>query len=291
MSVRVDGQGLHGGAPSSVVFTRGTGPVLLRQRGVEAPVCDLEVAASALSTKVTCGALSVATCEHLFSALAGLGVYEGVVVEVVGAEVPLLDGGARAFVGALRALGVSVGAGRAPGAVPRASRIEVVEPGAVAVGESRYAFACGEGVGVEVSVDFGDPRIAPRAVWEGDAEDFLTRIAPARTFGFERDVALLAARGLASHVTPESVVVYGEGRVLAAGPPPLADEPARHKLLDLIGDMYLYGGPPRGRVSVSRPGHAATHEAMRIAVSRGLVRRVVERSTRGDSSAPGVTGV
>jgi UDP-3-O-[3-hydroxymyristoyl] N-acetylglucosamine deacetylase len=62
-------------------------------------------------------------------------------------------------------------------------------------------------------------------------------------------------------------------RVLSAGAPFLADEPARHKLLDLVGDLYLYGGPPRGRVRATRPGHGATHEAMRRALAEGLVAR------------------
>jgi UDP-3-O-acyl-N-acetylglucosamine deacetylase len=141
------------------------------------------------------------------------------------------------------------------------------------VGASTYELARGGGVELEVTIDFDDERLAKRASWAGDPEDFFARIAAARTFGFEHELAHLLARGLASHVTPESVVVIAPSGVLFAGAPFSADEPARHKLLDLIGDLYLYGGPPRGRVAALRPGHAATHAVMRRALAEGLVAR------------------
>jgi UDP-3-O-acyl-N-acetylglucosamine deacetylase len=66
-------------------------------------------------------------------------------------------------------------------------------------------------------------------------------------------------------------VVIAEDAIHAAGAPFAPDEPARHKLLDLVGDMYLYGGPPRGRVRAFRPGHAATHAAMARALDLGVL--------------------
>jgi UDP-3-O-[3-hydroxymyristoyl] N-acetylglucosamine deacetylase len=66
------------------------------------------------------------------------------------------------------------------------------------------------------------------------------------------------------------VVVIG-AEILAAGRPFAPDEPARHKLLDLVGDLFLYGGPPRGSVAAYRPGHWATHEAVRRAREAGVL--------------------
>jgi UDP-3-O-[3-hydroxymyristoyl] N-acetylglucosamine deacetylase len=123
-----------------------------------------------------------------------------------------------------------------------------------------------------VELELGDERIAREAAWGGDARDFRERIATARTFCFAHEVEALAKAGLASHVTPEMVVVIGP-EILAAGRPFEADEPARHKLLDLVGDLFLYGGPPRGRVHAYRPGHSSSHVAMRIALERGVVTR------------------
>ena len=67
------------------------------------------------------------------------------------------------------------------------------------------------------------------------------------------------------------MIVIAPGTIYAAGRPFARDEPARHKLLDLIGDLYLYGGPPIGTVTAFRPGHRVTHAVMREALARGIV--------------------
>lgn len=265
----VRGQGLHSGARGAVSFVRCEGPVVVRANGVEVALSALAVVDTTRSTTVASadGAIRIATIEHVLAALAGLGIHHGVAIVIEGSEAPLADGGARTYADAARRLGITKGA----------PALRIVERGSIDVGASRYELAPNEGgddgIGVEVEVDFAHPGLAARARWDGDAEDFCARIAVARTFGFEREVADLLARGLASHVTPESVVVIGAERILSAGAPFLEDEPARHKLLDLVGDLYLHGGPPIGRVRALRPGHAATHEAMRLAFARGLVRR------------------
>ena len=259
------GQGLHSGARAAVSFARHVGPVVLRSNGVDVPIAELAIVDTARSTTVASsgGSLRVATIEHVLAALAGLGVHDGVAIVIEGPEAPLADGGARAYADAVRALGVS--------ASP--PRLRVVELGSVEVGTSRYDFTPGEHVAIEVEVEFARADLVRVARWDGGAEDFCARIAAARTFGFEHEVEALLARGLASHVTPESVVVIGDERILSAGAPFAADEPARHKLLDLIGDLYLHGGPPIGQVRAFRPGHTATHEALRRALAQGLVRR------------------
>ena len=265
MTGSIAGRGLHSGAASSVRFVRHEGPVVVRVGDVEVHVSALGVVDTTRSTTVAGaeGRLRIGTVEHVFAALGGLGIHQGVAVVIEGPEAPLGDGGARAYADALRALGCTASTGA----------LHVVRDGEVTVGASRYELRRGDGVELDVAIDFADERIAGSAWWRGDAEDFYRRIASARTFGFEHEIADLLARGLASHVTPESVVVIGKERILAAGAPFLADEPARHKLLDLIGDLYVHGGPPRGKVRAMRPGHAATHEVMRRALAEGLVAR------------------
>jgi UDP-3-O-[3-hydroxymyristoyl] N-acetylglucosamine deacetylase len=183
----------------------------------------------------------------------------------VGDELPLLDGGAGAWTDLLVDLAI----------VPIAPRLHVRDEGVVRVGQSTYAFARGplRATQVHVEVDYGDARLSRHASWSGDARDFRERIAPARTFGFAHEMGDLALRGLARHAAPESVVLVTPNAILTSGRPFDADEPARHKLLDLIGDLFLYGGPPLGVVRATRPGHSATHEAMRVALERGLVAR------------------
>jgi UDP-3-O-[3-hydroxymyristoyl] N-acetylglucosamine deacetylase len=155
---------------------------------------------------------------------------------------------------------------RARAATPRT----VTRAATVDVGRSRYAFRPAARASVAVNIEFDDARVAPSARWSGDADDFVRRVAPARTFCFARELDELSRNGLAAFATPEAVMVIGE-TILAVGAPYAEDEPARHKLLDLIGDLYLYGGPPRGEVHAHRPGHSVTHEAMRIALDQGII--------------------
>jgi UDP-3-O-[3-hydroxymyristoyl] N-acetylglucosamine deacetylase len=261
----IAGQGLHGARPGSVTLarSRADAPTRLRRGADEAPLDAFVVVDSARSTTIETadGRLRIATVEHLFAALAAYGARRGLLVTIDGPEIPLADGGARAFADALAELGLA----------PSTPSLKVARQGTVEVGTSRYAFRPSSGVAVEVRVDFGDARLAPTARWEGDAADFRERLSPARTFGFEHEVSELARLGLASHVSRESVVVLGEGRILSAGRPFVADEPARHKLLDLMGDLFVHGGPPIGEVVALRPGHAATHEAVRRARDLGLL--------------------
>ncbi len=89
-------------------------------------------------------------------------------------------------------------------------------------------------------------------------DDFASQLAPARTFVFEHEARELRARGLGKHLTPRELLVIAPG-----GPVDnqfrFGDECARHKLLDLIGDLYLVGRPIRGRIVASRSGHALNH--------------------------------
>lgn len=262
----IAGQGLHTAAPASVRFARAAGPITFVQDGAVAALGELEVASASRSTTLATRdrRVSIGTVEHVLAALAGLSIHRGLRVIVEGPEMPLADGCAASFVASIAALGVP----------PTPPELVVTRPGEIVVGESRYVFAPADGVALEVTIDFGDPRIAPHAAWDGSASSFAASIAVARTFGFAREVEALAARGLASHVAPESVIVFTDDAVFSAGRAFSADEPARHKLLDLAGDLFVHGGPPRGRVHAHLPGHAATHEAVRRALASGIVDRL-----------------
>jgi UDP-3-O-[3-hydroxymyristoyl] N-acetylglucosamine deacetylase len=260
-TMTLEGIGLRSGHKASVVLARSPGPFLLGAAGREAPLSLAKVVETTRATTLDVAGETIATVEHLLSACAGLGVHEGLVVTVVGGEVPLLDGASLAFVRALESLGVT----RTP------APWVVVREATLTHGESRYTFVPGDGSRVEATLSFDDDRIDPVASWDGSVFDYVSRIATARTFAFEHELSGLIAAGHASHVAPESVVVLSHDRILASGRRFERDEPARHKLLDLIGDLFLYGGPPRGFVHAFRPGHSATHAVMRDAVARGVV--------------------
>lgn len=264
--VVLEGRGLHGGKASRLVVRVVPGPLVLAREGVAYILSELVPSGARRSTELHAGkTLVLGTTEHLFAALAAHGLHEGLRIEIEGDECPLLDGGARAFAEALVSLGIS----------RSEPELVVAREGEISVGASTYRFVprLDGGVRVSVTVDFDDARLSPTAEWEGDPTDFDTRIAPARTFGFEHELGLLLERGLASHVAKESVVLITSAGILSSGEPFLPDEPARHKLLDLLGDAFVWGGPPRGEVHAERPGHAATHEAFRRALSEGILRR------------------
>jgi UDP-3-O-[3-hydroxymyristoyl] N-acetylglucosamine deacetylase len=247
-----------------VVLSARPGPVCLRSRGIDVAVSDLVVASTARATTVEArsGGLRVATVEHAFAALAGLGVYDGLVLDVEGPEMPLLDGGCAAWCDAIARL-------RLPATRPR---LRVVRAAVIEVGPSRFEIAPGDGtIDLSVRLETDDARLHRDARWGGDADDFVTRIAPARTFVLGHELEELTRRGLARHVDPTSVVVVTPDAILHAGRPALPDEPVRHKLLDLLGDLYLAGGPPLGRVHAVRPGHAANARAIRRALDEGVI--------------------
>jgi UDP-3-O-[3-hydroxymyristoyl] N-acetylglucosamine deacetylase len=211
------------------------------------------------TTHLAHGDIAVATVEHLASALAGLGLHAGLHVELVDNEVPFLDGAAATFVRVLGELGVP----------PSAPSLRVLKAGTVIVGTSIYTFARGDCVYIACELVSVHPLLVRDAVWDGTPDDYVQRIAPARTFLFEEDATQYLRDGVRAHVDPASIVIVGAGLHAQNTVDPA--EPARHKLLDLLGDLYLHGGPPLGRISARAPGHAATHVAMREAIARGIV--------------------
>lgn len=259
----VQGRGLHSGDPCTVVLLRAPGPVTLSQGAARAVLADLVVASTARATTVESvgGGLRVGTVEHVFAALAGLGIRGGVELRVEGTEMPLLDGGALAWCEAIARLAAPAG----PPAL-RVTRAATYE-----VGPSRYELAPGDG-GIDLSVHVElDARFEPVARWRGDPREFVSRIAPARTFALAQEIEELVRRGLARHADPASVVVLAPDGVLSSGRPFTPDEPARHKLLDLMGDLYLHGGPPVGRFHAVRPGHASNARAIRRALEDAVL--------------------
>jgi UDP-3-O-acyl-N-acetylglucosamine deacetylase len=222
------------------------------------------------------------TVEHVLSALAGLGVTDAL-IELRGPELPIGDGSASLFVEAIVGAGL-VGTGGAPDPIVVTQEI-VVESGAGRiVARPRSA----PGASYTYELDYG-PRapIPPQgATWEfippprmpdsgprtqdpglhPPALAYITNVAPARTFSLQAEAEQMRAMGLFKEFTPKDLLVIG-----ASGPIENAyrfdNEPARHKLLDLIGDLSLVGRPIQADLVATRAGHALNH-AMARAVAQ-----------------------
>jgi UDP-3-O-[3-hydroxymyristoyl] N-acetylglucosamine deacetylase len=263
-ALRLQGRALHHGGLTAVSLHRRKGPSAFRAGGRVCSFASLQLARTDRGVCVALGSggPSIDLVEHVAAAVGGLGLWGGVEIEVEGGEVPLLDGSARPFVEALTALGV------ARGTPP----LRVAKGFEFRAGASRYRLAPAASTSVRVFVDFAHPLIGRQsAQWGGDPFEFVRYVAPARTFGFADEAVQLWRSGRAQGVDPSAVVVFtGDGLApdcwLAS-----ADEPARHKLLDLIGDLALYGGPPVGGVVAERPGHGATHAFVREALAKGAL--------------------
>lgn len=201
------------------------------------------------------------TVEHVLSALVGLGVTDAI-VEVSGPEPPIYDGSARAIADALTEAGLlNLDTEIEPLSVREPVTVEDDRGGRITA-EPRDENEHGCLYSYELDYGPGAPIPAQRASWDSGAPDaharYAEEIAPARTFSLQTEAALFASAGLFGHLSPKDMLVIGEG-----GPVDNAlrfeNEPARHKLLDLIGDLALVGRPLHARITAVRAGHTLNH--------------------------------
>lgn len=248
--VAVRGFGIHTGAESFVTLLpaeAGAG-ISFWVGGAEIPATAANVVDTARCTVLGAGGASVSTVEHLLSALSGLGVTEAR-IEIDGPELPIGDGGANIWVAAIREAG-TVEAGELSFPVLSEPLIETGKGGAFIAAYPAERFRA------TVAISF-DHRLVGTQIARFDAADgdYARDIAPARTFGFIEEVEALRAAGLAQGGSFENaVVVYPDHYSV---PLRFPDELARHKLLDLIGDLTLAGvGPlPPADIITVKPSH------------------------------------
>jgi len=259
----VTGIGVHSGRNASITLhpaEANNGITFFRAdiaagRDAEIPARFTHVSTTDLCTSVGPSGASVATIEHLMAALSAFDV-DNVMVEIDGPEVPVMDGSAGAFVAALDEAGV------ARLEAPR-RYIRILKPVRVEVGESFAEFTPYDGRRVEVEIDFKNPLIGNQVFAASiDRECFRRDIARARTFGFLADVEQLWSRGLALGASLENAIVIGDDRVINPEGLRYADEFARHKLLDAVGDLALAGAPIFGRYRSYRGGHRLNFKAL-----------------------------
>jgi UDP-3-O-[3-hydroxymyristoyl] N-acetylglucosamine deacetylase len=190
---------------------------------------------------------TVETIEHLLAALRGLGV-DNVLVELNQAEVPIMDGSSAPWVYLIQDAGLKdLGE-------PRRT-IRVLRQVQLQHGDKRIALYPSDRFKISYTISFDHPMLRhQQKTIEFDERTFVDEIAPARTFGFLKEVEMLRQRGLALGGSLENAIILGETGVL--NPLRFEDEFVRHKILDVIGDMALVGHPILGHLVVHRGGHA-----------------------------------
>ncbi len=252
--VSVSGVGLHSGVPVTMRMTpsaAGRGVVFARTDldGFEIPASWRHVTKVSYATSLMHRGVLLSTTEHLLSVLRALGI-DNVRVEIDNLEVPILDGSARPFADLLGRAGIRR-LRRRRRYMRMRNRIEVADNGKRVSVEPSDAFE------VACETLYPHPLVgAQRVELSVTPQAYLEEIAPARTFGFEHQLAAMRDMGLIRGASLDNAVCFGSDAVLNAGGLRFADEPCRHKLLDLIGDLALLGHSLIGRVVAERAGHA-----------------------------------
>ena len=275
--VTLSGVGVHSGKPVAIHFAPADADT-----GVVFQVADREFRAIVSEVGATdlCTLLGdpaghhVATIEHLMAALFGLGI-DNLVIEVEGAEIPILDGSAAQFVEAIDMAGIEV-----QGVKRR--YIRVLKPVRIESGASWAEFRPYGGTRFEVEIDFESPAIG-RQSFASDINDdiFRREISRARTFGFMKDVERLWAAGYALGSSLENSVVIGDdNHIINMEGLRFSNEFVRHKTLDAMGDLALAGARFIGCFRSYRGGHRLNAAALRRLLSDRSAFEVVETSRR-----------
>ncbi len=199
------------------------------------------------ATTIANDGVSVRTIEHLMSALSGMGV-DNVQVDLTGPEVPILDGSSAPFVGLIRRAGLR--RQFAPKTFLKVRQVVSVE-----AGTRSLSIVPSERLKVIYTMCFDHPILGEQTTaMEVNRERYARDVAPCRTFGFLRDLEMLSRMGLAKGGSLDNALVIGEEGVLN-GPMRFPDELVRHKILDLIGDLFLLGKPLVGTIIAHGAGH------------------------------------
>jgi UDP-3-O-[3-hydroxymyristoyl] N-acetylglucosamine deacetylase len=252
-SISCTGIGLHSGNKVTLSLKPAPADFGIRFRrtdlgGIEIPATVQHLAGINYATGLSHDAATVETVEHLLSALVSLGV-DNVVVELSQPEVPIMDGSAAPFVYLINEAGVKRLA-------PPRRYLKVVRPISLSRGDKRIAIYPSEHFKVTYSIAFDHPLLRHQSRTMRISEDsFVEDIAPARTFGFLKEVEMLRQQGLALGGSLENAIVIGDTGVLNNALR-FDDEFVRHKILDVIGDLALIGHPLIGHVVAHRGGHA-----------------------------------
>ena len=287
-AVSIKGVGLHTGKPVKMTFKPAPvnhGYKFKRIDSENQPVISADVnrvSSTNRGTTIKSGDAQVSTVEHALSALAGLDI-DNVLIEIDGPETPIMDGSAMAFVKKLQT------AKREEQDAER-DYFEVIEPISYkdeVTGTELLALPA-ENFQVTTMIDFNSPVLGHQYASLESMKDYKKEIAPCRTFVFLRELEQLLDQNLIKGGDMDNALVIADRKVSQKELDKLAkrlgkksvkiekegilntiklhfeNEPARHKLLDVIGDLALVGKPIKGKIVATKPGHTANIEFAKL---------------------------
>jgi len=262
--VSFEGIGLHTGKHSRVTLkpaSRDAGITFIRTD--KPAVIKAHVGAvidTAFATTIGINGIKIRTVEHILAALAGLGI-DNLIIEVSGPEIPILDGSSTELISFVLKAGIAKQGKKRP--YLRIKRPFIFEDGHAHIAAFPY---CGSKM--THSIFFHHSGIGEQRISIDITEEtFVTEIAPARTFGFLKDIEYLQSNGLAKGGSLDNAVVMGENGVINASGLRFKDEFVRHKVLDSIGDFSLIGFPIYGHIVASKSGHSSNVKFLKKLIS------------------------
>ncbi len=253
-SAELSGVGLHSGSMTRLVFKPAepnTGVRFVRvdlSPPVVVPALVEYVIDTDRGTTIAVGDAKVMTIEHVLAAVAGLGI-DNLIIELDNHEPPVLDGSSLPFVDLLCQCGLEE-------QTPPKRYVHVEEPIWLSVNSDTHLVVLpDDDFNITYTVDYSHPMLKSQyGSFTIDREVFQREIAPSRTFCFMHEVDALRSKGLIKGGSFDNAVVIGEDSILS-GNLRFDDEFVRHKILDLIGDLYLLGYPMKAHLVVTRSGH------------------------------------
>jgi len=297
-SFTLKGQGLHTGHKIEITFNPAPADFGYRIKRIDLedqPVIEA-VAENVVNTQrgtvLGVGNVTVSTVEHALSALYALGI-DNCLMEVNAPEFPILDGSAIEYVQAIENAGVVEQEKDKDFFVVR-KKLEVSDPET----GSKITLLPDNNFGINSNIEFESQYIPNQYASLESLDDYATEIAPARTFVFVREIQKLRQAGLIKGGNLDNAIVIYERKLPQNELDEIADalnvprmdanqlgylnrrklafpnEPARHKLLDIIGDMSLIGKPIKGRLIATRPGHKINNQLAR------LIRREIKNKNK-----------
>jgi len=258
--ISFNGIGLHTGRYTTVRLkpaSRDTGIVFYRTdkrtiiRANIASVID-----TSFATTLGYDGTKIKTVEHLLAAATGLGI-DNLMIEVDGPEIPILDGSSTELTGLILEAGIAKQG-------KERSYIKITKPVVYKDSHAHVMALPFDGTRISFSISFNHHIVGHQELTVDLTEEtFVKEIAPARTFGFLRDVETLRANGLAKGGSLDNAILVGDEGILNSAGLRFSDEFVRHKILDTIGDISLIGFPLQGHLLLERAGHTANLRFMK----------------------------
>ena len=252
--VRIKSTGLHTGRKIEMKVLpaiANTGIVFVRKdtaRDASIKSTFDMVTDTTLATTIGCNGTGVSTVEHLMSAFFGMGI-DNATVELLGPEVPIMDGSATVFVNLFKKAGkTTLNKSR--------KRLIITSPVSVTDKDCFAELYPSDKFEITYSINFAHKAIGEQKYHMFFSEDhYQINIAPARTFGFLQDVEYLQTIGLALGGSLQNAIVLDESKVLNREGLRFSDEFVRHKILDAMGDLFMLGMPIVGHFVANKSGH------------------------------------